>query len=258
VRASFDFTGGVVVVTGGASGIGAALARACAAAGAQVVVADVDAAAADALAAEDADGRIEAVALDVGDPAAVERVLAAVLDRHGHVDGLVCAAIVQPTGTAAEIEPEAWRRAQAVNLDGVLWCARAVLPSMLERDRGAIVVFASALSELGKAGAGAYASTKGAVVGLARSLARETSGTGVRVNVFRPGVVDTPHYRAGNPGFRGGGLDEPEDTVGPLLFLLSEQATMTGSTVTREMPYRSRAAGAVGAGRVTSTEEETR
>lgn len=257
MRASFDFEGGVVVITGGASGIGAALARACAAAGADVVVADVDRAGAEALAAEHPS--IEALALDVADPDAVAAALAGVLERHGHVDGLVCAAVVQPIGNAAELEPEAWRRAQAVNLDGVLWCARALLPAMLERDRGAIVVFSSALSELGKAGAGAYASTKGAVVGLARSLARETAGTGVRVNVFRPGVIDTPHYRAGNPGYRGGGgLDEPEDTVGPLLFLLSEQATMTGSTLTREMPYRSRAAGAVGAGRITSTEEETR
>jgi 2-hydroxycyclohexanecarboxyl-CoA dehydrogenase len=258
VRAEFDFAGGVVVVTGGASGIGAALARACAAAGADVVVADVDRAGAEALATEDPFGRIEAIGLDVADRDAVEAALGGVLDRHGHVDGLVCAAIVQPIGTATEIDPEAWRRAQAVNLDGVLWCARAVLPSMLARERGSIVVFSSALSELGKAGAGAYASTKGAVVGLARSLARETAGTGVRVNVFRPGVVDTPHYRAGNPGFSGGGLDEPADTVGPLLFLLSEQATMTGSTLTREMPYRSRAAGAVGAGRLTNTEEEIR
>jgi 3-oxoacyl-[acyl-carrier protein] reductase len=237
VRAAFDFSGGVVVVTGGASGIGAALARGCAHAGATVVVADVDGDAARALAAQDGDGRIEALELDVADRAAVEAGMAGVLERHGRVDGLVCGAVVQPAGSALELEPEAWRRAQSVNLDGVLWCARAVLPAMVQRGGGAIVVFASALAWLGKAGAGAYASTKGAVVGLARSLARETAGTGVRVNVFRPGVVDTPHFRAGNPGFEGGGLDKPADTVGPLMFLLSEQATMTGSTLAREMPY---------------------
>ncbi len=230
MRASFDFSGAVVAITGGANGIGAALARACAQAGATVVVADVEVA---------ASADVEAIRLDVADREAVDIAMAGVLERHGRIDALVCGAIVQPLAPALEISPEEWRRAQSVNLDGVLWCCRAVLPGMLERGAGSIVVFSSALSELGKAGMPAYASTKGAVVGLARSLARETAGTGVRVNVFRPGVVDTPHFRAGNPGADGSGLDAPEDTVGPLMFLLSEQATMTGSTVTREMPFRS-------------------
>jgi 2-hydroxycyclohexanecarboxyl-CoA dehydrogenase len=238
VRAEFDFSGRAVVVTGGANGIGAALARGCAAAGATTIVADTDDEAAAALVEEDASGRIEARHLDVSRRQDVERAVAEIVALHGAIDGLVCAAVIQPLASVLELDPAQWRRTLEVNVDGVLWCCRAVLPSMLARGAGSIVVFSSGIADIGKPGAAGYTTSKGAVPALARTLAREVAGTGVRINAFRPGRIDTPQFRAANPGLDGHTLDRPEDTVGPLLFLLSDQATMTGSTLTREMPYR--------------------
>jgi 3-oxoacyl-[acyl-carrier protein] reductase len=237
MRAVFDFSDRVLLITGGANGIGAALARACAAAGATTVIADVDDDGARAVAEAERSGRIESLHLDVSRGEDVERAVGDLVARYGRIDGLVCAAVVQPLAGVLELDPERWRRTLAVNVDGVLWCCRAVLPAMIAQRAGSIVVFASGIADIGKAGAAGYTTSKGAVPALARTVAREVAGTGVRVNVFRPGRVDTPQFRAANPGLSGDGLDRPEDTVGPLMFLLSEQATMTGSTLAREMPY---------------------
>jgi NAD(P)-dependent dehydrogenase (short-subunit alcohol dehydrogenase family) len=251
MRAVFDFSDRVLLITGGANGIGAALARASAEAGATTVIADVDDGNARALADSDESGRIESVHLDVSRSDEVEQVVGELVARHGRIDGLVCAAVVQPLTRVLELDPESWHRTLAVNVDGVLWCSRAVLPTMIAQRAGSIVVFSSGIAELGKAGAAGYTTSKGAVAALARTLAREVAGTGVRVNLFRPGRIDTPQFRAANPGMSGDGLDRPEDTVGPLMFLLSEQATMTGSTLAREMSYSRSALGDRPAERVT-------
>jgi 2-hydroxycyclohexanecarboxyl-CoA dehydrogenase len=136
------------------------------------------------------------------------------------------------------MDPELFLRTQAVNLNGLVWCCRAVAPAMVAQGGGTIVAFASGTAVTGKAGSAAYTSSKGGVLGFVKTLALELRDDNVRVNILRPGVVDTPQFRNSNP--RGGPpipLDSPEDVVGPLLFLLSEQATMTGSTVAREMPF---------------------
>jgi NAD(P)-dependent dehydrogenase (short-subunit alcohol dehydrogenase family) len=139
------------------------------------------------------------------------------------------------------MDPHTWRRTLAVNLDGVVWCSQAVLPGMIARRSGSIVVFSSGLAHAGHAQAAAYAASKGALVPYAKSLAAEVADYGVRVNTVFPGVIDTPQFRAANPA--GGkrehwaatmGIGTPEDVVGPLLFLLSDGATMTGSVLTRE------------------------
>ncbi|MBX5439898.1 MAG: SDR family oxidoreductase [Solirubrobacteraceae bacterium] len=239
MKASFDAAGEVLVVTGGGSGIGAALARGYAEAGGTSVVFDVRPAA-------DLDGRprIEQHAVDVADRDAVAAAVRGVLDRHGRIDALVAGAAVQPRVDVADMDPETWRRTLAVNLDGVHWCCQAVLPSMIAARRGAILVFASGLAHMGRAQASAYAASKGALISYAKSLAAEVAEHRIRVNTVFPGVIDTPQFRAANPSGgerehweRTTGIGTPEDVVGPLLFLLSEAATMTGSTLTRDRAY---------------------
>lgn len=242
MHADFDFTGGVVIITGGANGIGAALARRCAGAGATVIVADVQDDAGTALAAEDhGPGRIEFEHLDVSSESEVTRVFSAVHERHGRIDGLVCAAIIQPIAEVAAVDPDDWQRVLSINVNGVVWACRAVLPAMTAQRSGSIIVFSSGTADMGKAGSSPYTTSKGAVAAFAKTLAREVAGSRIRVNVCRPGIIDTPQFRAANPGMDTSRLDGPEEPVGPLMFLLSDAATMSGSMVTREMSWRSAA-----------------
>jgi NAD(P)-dependent dehydrogenase (short-subunit alcohol dehydrogenase family) len=236
VKARFDATGDVLVVTGGASGIGAALARAYADAGGTPIVFDV--------APDPGIPGVEHHVVDVADRDAVLAATRSVLDRHGRVDALVAGAAVQPRADVVDTDPAEWRRTLAVNLDGVVWACQAVLPSMIERRSGSILVFASGLATAGRAQAAAYAASKAALVAYAKSLAAEVARHRVRVNTVFPGVIDTPQFRDANP--TGGerehwvstiGIGTPDDVVGPLLFLLSDAATMTGSTLTRDRAY---------------------
>ncbi|MEV5765781.1 SDR family oxidoreductase [Micromonospora sp. NPDC052213] len=238
MQASFDATGEVLVVTGGANGIGAALAHAYADAGGTAVVFDVTSG------QPHPSGRVHEHRVDVSDRDAVHAAVTRVLAEHGRIDALVAGAAVQPRCDVVDMDPEQWRRTLAVNLDGVVWCAQAVLPDMIARRSGAILVFASGLATAGRAQASAYAASKGALVAFAKSLAAEVAEYRIRVNTVFPGVVDTPQFQQANP--TGGerehwarvtGIGTPADVVGPLMFLLSPAATMTGSTLTRDRAY---------------------
>ncbi|MEW2113693.1 SDR family oxidoreductase [Streptomyces sp. NPDC005474] len=239
MKAFFDASGEVLVVTGGAHGIGAALARGYASAGGTSIVLDI------APSTELADvDRVEQYAVDVSDRDAVLAAVDQVVSRHGRVDALVAGAAVQPRTTVADTDPDQWRRTMAVNLDGVVWSCQAVLPHMISRRSGAILVFASGLAHMGRAEAAAYAAGKGALVPFAKSLAAEVAEHRVRVNTVFPGVIDTPQFRAANPSggerehwARTTGIGTPDDVVGPLMFLLSDAATMTGSTLTRDRVF---------------------
>jgi NAD(P)-dependent dehydrogenase (short-subunit alcohol dehydrogenase family) len=239
VKAGFDATGDVLVVTGGANGIGAAIARGYAEVGGMAVVLDI---------VESPDltrcPRTEQVRVDVSDRDATIAAVNAVVERHGRVDALVAGAAVQPRTPVATMDPEVWRGTVGVNLDGVVWACQAVLPHMIRRRSGAIVVFGSGLAHTGRADAAAYAATKGALVPFAKSLASEVSPHRVRVNTIFPGVIDTPQFRTANPanGEREHwaattGIGTPADVVGPLLYLLSDAATMTGSILTRDRAF---------------------
>ncbi len=242
MHANFDFAGGVVVVTGGANGIGAALARRAAKAGATVVVADVQDEVGQALAAEDnSPGTIEFEHLDVANEAEVNSVFDDIRTRHGRIDGLVCAAIVQPIGNVVDLESTTWEKVLSVNLKGAIWASRAAIPAMREQKSGSIVMFASGTADFGKAGSAPYTTSKGAVASFAKTLAREVAPFRIRVNLCRPGIIDTPQFRAANPGMDTSKLDGPEEPVGALMFLLSDAAAMSGSMVSREMAWRSAA-----------------
>lgn len=239
MKTSFDAQGEVLLVTGGAQGIGAALAEAYAAAGGTAVVLDV--AEAPGLSQHP---RVECHRVDISDRAAVFDVVQQVVARHGRVDGLVAGAAIQPRTNVVDMDPDEWRRVLAVNLDGVVWSCQAVLPHMRNARSGAIVVFASGLALHGRAQASAYAASKGALVAYAKSLAAEVAEDRIRVNTIFPGVIDTAQFRDANPA--GGerehwqkttGIGTSEDVVGPLLYLLSDAATMTGSTLTRDRAF---------------------
>lgn len=241
MKASFDATGEVFVVTGGASGIGRALALALDAAGGKVVVCDVDADAMAGLSAE-APG-IDCRRLDVSDREAVETAFAAIEREHGRIDGLLCGAAIQPRADVHDMAPDEWRRVMAVNLDGVVWCYRAAVRGMIARRKGVVVAFSSGLAAQGWPMASAYAASKGALIAFVKSAAREVARHRVRVNLIAPGVIDTPQYRAANEGAdhaswqNSTGVGAPQDVVGPLMFLFSDAATMTGSLVSRDFVY---------------------
>ncbi|MGY6655462.1 SDR family NAD(P)-dependent oxidoreductase [Amycolatopsis sp. TRM77291] len=237
MKSSFDATGEVLIVTGGARGIGAAVSRAFARAGGTAVVFDL-------LEPEESLDGLEYHQVDVADRAAVFAAVDKVADTHGRIDGLVAGAAIQPRVDVADTPEQTWRDTIAVNLDGVVWACQAVLPTMTAVERGSIVVFASGLVNVGRGQAAAYAASKGALVPYAKSLAAEVADRRVRVNVIFPGVIDTPQFQAANPEGserahweKTTGIGKPDDVVGPLLFLLSDGATMTGSVLTRERVF---------------------
>jgi NAD(P)-dependent dehydrogenase (short-subunit alcohol dehydrogenase family) len=186
------FDGRIAVVTGGASGIGAAVCRRLAAEGALVVVTDVDTDAGEALAAELGS---EFVAADVTRQGDVDRLYDGVAARHGGIDVAVHNAGICPPddGSVLDVGLEAWRRVQEVNLTGVYLGCRAVLPYMLDRGRGSIVNVASTAALMGAATSQiSYTASKGAVLALTRELGVQFARRGVRVNAVSPGVVATP------------------------------------------------------------------
>jgi NAD(P)-dependent dehydrogenase (short-subunit alcohol dehydrogenase family) len=233
VKARFDATGEVVVITGGAQGIGAALAAAVNAAGGTAVVFDVTV----------PPSGVEYVKVDVADQSAIKAAVAGVLERYGRIDGLVAGAAVQPRSPVLDMDAASWSRTLQVNLDGVVWACQAVVPHMVARRSGSVIVFTSGMASTGYAGAAAYAASKAALVAFAKTLAVEVAGDRVRVNVVAPGVIDTEQFRGANAGADREhwqdtiGIGDPEDVVGPLLFLLSDAAAMTGSVLTRERAF---------------------
>jgi meso-butanediol dehydrogenase/(S,S)-butanediol dehydrogenase/diacetyl reductase len=182
----------VVVVAGGASGIGAACTARFAAAGDRVVVLDV--ADPSTLSLPPAAAALQ---LDVRDSAACDAAIAGIVEAHGGVGVLVNAAGVITRATALDTSDEEWHRQFAVNVDGTFFLSRAVTRAMVAGGGGAIVNIASMWGTVGGTGHAAYCAAKGAVVQLTRAMALDHATQGVRVNAVCPGEVDTPMLRAG-------------------------------------------------------------
>jgi 2-hydroxycyclohexanecarboxyl-CoA dehydrogenase len=246
MRVRFDFEGSILAITGGANGIGRALAVSAAEAGARVVILDLDQDAMDATAR--LNPRIAAMHLDVGDRDAVISTFGRIQREYGHIDGLVCGAAIQPRTAVHEMDPTEWRKVMSINLDGVVWCYQAVISGMIARRSGSIVAFTSGLAGQGWPLASAYAASKGGLIAFVKSAAKEVAQHRVRFNLIAPGVIDTPQYRAANAGednerWRAStGIGQPEDVVGPLMFLLSDAATMTASVLSRDTAYSAKEA----------------
>ncbi len=186
-----DFANRKAVVTGGAAGIGFAIAQRLLSSGATIALWDRDAA---ALArAESALGRGTLTqVVDVADADAVARAVRDAERALGAIDVLVCSAgITGPNATTWEYPVDAWRQVIDVNLNGLFYCNRAVVPIMLKRDYGRIVNIASVAGKEGNPNAPAYSASKAAVIGLTKSLGKELAKTGVRVNCVTPAAVRT-------------------------------------------------------------------
>lgn len=168
---------GVALVTGGARGIGAAIANRLETDGFEVVTGDVDPAA--------------DVLLDVTDPDGVATVVSDI----GPLAVLVNNAGIDDRGYFSEMSPPRWRRLIAVNLEGVFACTHAALPGMRDAGSGRIVNIASEAGRLGSKGDAVYAATKGGVITFTRSIAREAGRDGITVNAVAPGPIDTPLLR---------------------------------------------------------------
>ena len=181
----------VALVTGAARGIGLAIAARLQADGVTAVLADIDLAAAERAAAGLGSGAT-AVEVDVTDPASVERMVAAVIERHGQIDVLVNnAGITGPANPVATYPVDEWLKVMKVNLEGVFLCTRAVLPQMLERKSGRIVNIASIAGKEGNPNMSAYSTSKAAVIGFTKSVAKEVAQSGVLINCVTPAVIET-------------------------------------------------------------------
>ena len=187
----FDLTGQTAIVTGAATGIGEAIARRLAAAGATIAVADLDAAGARAVADALGNGSFP-VEIDISRSDSVGRAVAEVLARTGRIDILVNNAGI--AGKAAPLwqqTDEDWQQIIAVNLTGVFNCCRAVIQHMRERKYGRIVNIASIAGKEGNPNMTGYSSTKAAVIGFTKSLGKEVATEGICVNAVAPAVVRT-------------------------------------------------------------------
>jgi 3-oxoacyl-[acyl-carrier protein] reductase len=190
----FDLKGKVALVTGGSRGIGRACCEALAEHGATVIVNYVkgEAAAkevADAITAKG--GKADIAGFDVGDPAACEKAITDLVAKHGKLDILIANAGISIDGLLLRMKDEDLDRLWQVNVKGALACAKASLKSMMRAKAGRIVFMSSVVGEMGNVGQTAYAASKAALIGAAKSIGREYASRNITVNVIAPGFIDT-------------------------------------------------------------------
>ena len=244
--ARFDLTGRVVVITGGGKGIGKVYSQEFARAGAKVVAADIDAAAAEAVAKSIVAEGHEAIGIrtDVADADSARAMAAAAIASFGTIDVLINNASlmsVLPRRSWLEIPDDEWDRVMAVNLRGLFICCRATFPAMREQGRGKIVNISSSRVWEGNPNRLHYTTSKAGVIGFTRALAREVAEFGITVNAVTPGLTlsDTQissssnNYLAATAAGRAIARPQvPEDLVGAVMFLSCAASDfMTGQTV---------------------------
>jgi len=248
-----DFEGRVVVITGAASGMGAASARAFVERGAVVEVIDVNAEAAADIAGEL--GLDTPYVGDVSDSAFCNDAIGGIVDRHGRIDVLVNAAGTIHRANALGTSDVDFDRVMRVNVNGIFYLSRAAVPHMIEHGGGAIVNFGSIWGGVGSIGATAYCASKGAVHQLTRAMALDHVEQGIRINAVAPGEVRTPmlsSQRAAPPSEADlqalaestipmKRLAEPAEIANVVVFLASDAASyMTGEIVHVDAGYTAR------------------
>jgi NAD(P)-dependent dehydrogenase (short-subunit alcohol dehydrogenase family) len=233
----FDFAGKVAIVTGGGSGIGAAISRQLGGEGAEVVVADIDAEAAHGTATEirALGGKARDFVVDVTDAPAVERLVRFAVEKCGGLHLAVNNAGIDGVRRATADYPlDNWMQVMDVNLNGVFYCMKYEIAAMLGQGGGAIVNMSSILGSVGLPTVPAYTAAKHGVIGLTKVAAMEYARLGIRINAVAPGWIETPllsehaelattrRMMALQPMGRRG---TPEEVSALVCFLLSEQAS---------------------------------
>ena len=227
----YRFSKRVALVTGGASGIGAAVARRLVSEGAAVVSFDLQPASAEG---------VLALAGDVSKSADIEAAVKRVEDELGAIDVLVCSAGVPGVSLPSmEISDEEWRRVLTINTDGVFFCNRTVAPGMVERGYGRIVNVASIAGKEGNPMAAAYSASKAAVIALTKAIGKDLARTGVLVNCVAPAVIETPilegvsqaHIDYMVERIPMGRMGSPDEVAALICWLASEECSFsTGAT----------------------------
>jgi 3-oxoacyl-[acyl-carrier protein] reductase len=229
-------------ITGGASGIGRAIAAALAREGVRVAIGDIDP---EVEAVARTIGATVGIRVDVTDADQVETVTEDVVRKVGGLHILGNIAGIYRRATVAEMTPKQWDETLDANLKGAFLCTHFALPHMLRQRYGRIVNIASGLGARGAPRSSAYAASKAGLVALTKSLSFEVFDQGVTVNCIAPGITDTPLMRNANTseeieatvGRTGRPLGQPEDVVPPFLFLTSDAAkTMSGITLWMRNP----------------------
>ncbi|RYH60627.1 MAG: 2,3-dihydro-2,3-dihydroxybenzoate dehydrogenase [Alcaligenaceae bacterium] len=238
-----DFTDACVLVSGAASGIGAALTENLLSQGARVIALDQDEAGLARLAKRWPDTQVHAAVVDVSQAGEVSAAVAAGQDKLGAIDKLACVAGVLQMGKIVDLSDEQWSRTFDVNVTGTFNVCRSVAQGMIQRRSGAIVTVSSNAATTPRASMGAYAASKAAVTQMTRCLALELAEYGIRCNIVSPGSTDTEMQRAmwrqgssaetviegSLPNFRLGiplrKIATPEEIVESILFLLSDRAS---------------------------------
>lgn len=236
------FEGRIALITGGAAGIGQGIAERLAAEGAKVVIGDIDAAKAEAVAAGivEAGGEAEAHACDVAKGQDVSAVLRSIERTHGRLDCLINNAGLNVRGDFRHMSDADWEAIREVNLDGVVRFSRDALPLLQAAEGASIVNLASIMGHRGLRQLVGYSATKGAVAALTRALAVEYGAFGIRVNALAPGFIDTAltNRVLRNPMMSKVLLDQtplrrfgtPGDIAGAVAFLCSDDAAfITGA-----------------------------
>lgn len=228
------YAGRAAVVTGGASGLGKAVAGRIVSEGGQVVLWDLNAEALEAVRAET--GALGVQALDVSDLNQVEAAAKASAKMLGKIDVLVCSAgITGATVPVHEFPVDSWLRVMDINLNGLFYCNRAIVPLMLENGYGRIVNIASVAGKEGNPNASAYSASKAGVIGLTKSLGKELAGKGIIVNSLTPATFESPilaqlpqsqvdYMRSKIPMGR---LGEVEESAAMVCFMASEECSFT-------------------------------
>lgn len=199
---AYDFSGQSAIVTGGARGIGLAVAKRLSDAGASVSLWDADADKLAEVAGLFPEDRIHTAKVDVTDEAAIDRTAAEVEREFGRIDILVASAgITGPNTTTWDYPVDAWRKVIDINLTGVFLCDRAVVPYMRSRDKGRIINIASIAGKEGNPNAPAYSASKAGVIGLTKSLGKELAATPITVNCITPAAVKTDIFDQMTPEF---------------------------------------------------------
>jgi 2-dehydro-3-deoxy-L-rhamnonate dehydrogenase (NAD+) len=228
------FAGRTAIITGGASGLGKAVARRIISEGGSVALWDQSA---DLLAATGKEiGSRHTVALDVSDHAAVARAASETAKILGKVDILMCSAgIAGATAPVHEYPIDSWQRVIDINLNGLFYCCREVVPFMIEQGYGRIVNIASVAGKEGNPNASAYSASKAAVIGLTKSLGKELATKGVIANALAPATFESPilaqlpqsqvdYMRSKIPMGR---LGEMHESVSMICFMASEECSFT-------------------------------